>query len=298
MVNREPLEASGNITVPQRGKMISLSGRVRSIALISGVFLMLALFIGQTHSVSAESPSFVRVVNVSSDASVTSIFVNGKEIVHNFQFGTVTSYITIPAGNQQWQMATLGKGPGASSMAEMVRCDPGVAYTIFSYGTQKTGIKLGMFEDDNALTTGRTKVRVYHLASQTGALDVLANTTTLVNGLTYPNASSYVILPSGSYTFHTTGGTPSSASAMLSSNIVESVFLINTSNGKQVQVVTAQEKGLPTLPNTGSDPYVTDRTVPNPPLFWWEIVLAGVIIAIIARLLFFGSGQRSRSKRS
>ncbi len=299
MVNQEPLRASGKIRVPQKGKMmISLRGMARSIALIPGVFLTLALFIGQAHSVSAASPAFVRVVNASPDASVTSIFVGGKEIVHNFQFGTVTPYVSIPSGNQQWQMAALGAGPAASSMSDMASCNPGVAYTIFSYGTQKTGIKLGMFEDDNALTIGMTKVRVYHLASQTGALDVLANTTTLVNGLTYPNASSYVNIPSGSYTFHTAGGTSSSASATLVSNIVESVFLINKSNGKQVQVVTAQEKGLPTLPNTGSDPYAKDGTVPNPLLSWWRIVLAGVIIAVIAGgLIFFGGSQRSRSKR-
>ena len=268
-----------------------------SIALISGVFLVLSLFVGQAHSVSAESPTFVRVVNASPDASITSVFVAGKEIVHNFQFGTVSPYVTIAAGNQRWQMAALGKGPGAASMTEMVHCDPGVAYTIFSYGNQKTGIKLGMFEDNNALTTGKTKVRVYHLAPQTGSVDVLANTIDLVNGLTYPNASSYVTLPSGPYTFHTDGGTSSSISDTLSPNIVESIFLLDKSSGNQkAQVVMAQEKGLPTLPNTGSDPYATNGTIANPQLFTWRM-LAGVIITVMVGLAFFGRSRRSRSKR-
>jgi hypothetical protein len=295
MVNQEPLEANRNIHVLQRGKtMLSLGGLIRSIMLISGISLLLTLFIGPLRSVSAESPTFVRVVNASPDASVTSIFVDGKEIVHNFQFGTVTAYVTIPAGNHRWQMAAIGKGPGASSMTEMVRCDPGVAYTIFSYGTQKTGIKLGMFMDDNALATGSAKVRVYHLASQTGAVDVSANTIALANGLTYPNASSYVLLPSGAYTFHMAGTTSSSVSSTMSSGFVESIFLINKSSGNQVQVVTAQEKGLPTLPNTGSDPRATDGTVSNHPLFTWGIVL---VVGIIAGLLFFGANRRHRSKR-
>ena len=177
-------------------------------------------------------------------------------------------------------------------MSEMVRCDPGVAYTIFSYGTQKTGIKLGMFMDDNALATGSAKVRVYHLASQTGSVDVSANTIALVNGLTYPNASSYVLLPSGSYTFHTAGATSTSVSSTMPSGFVESIFLINKSSGKQVQVVTAQEKGLPTLPNTGSDPYAVDGTLPM--ASWWAIALA---LVIIVGLLFCGGRQRSRSKR-
>jgi hypothetical protein len=295
MVNQELLEANGNIQVLQRGKMaLSLSGMIRSIILIAAISLLLTLFIGPMRSASAESPTFVRVVNASPDASVTSIFVDGKEIVHNFQFGTVTAYVTIPAGNHRWQMAAIGKGPGASSMSEMVRCDPGVAYTIFSYGTQKTGIKLGMFMDDNALATGSAKVRVYHLASQTGSVDVSANTTSLVNGLTYPNASSYVLLPSGAYTFHMAGATSSSVSSTMPSGTIESIFLINKSSGNQVQVVTAQEKGLPTLPNTGSDPYATDGTVSRHLL---PIGGLALVVIILSGLIFFGSSRRSRSKR-
>ncbi|MBV9259574.1 MAG: DUF4397 domain-containing protein [Ktedonobacteraceae bacterium] len=300
MVNQKPQAARKDMTIPRGGMMaIPLSGMVRLIAPIAGLLLVVVLFIGQAHFVSAESPTFVRVVDASPDASVTSIFVGGKEIVHNFQFGTVTPYVTISAGNYRWQMAALGKGPGAAFMSEMMRCDPGVAYTIFSYGTQKTGIKFGMFQDDNALTTGRAKVRVYHLAYDTGSVNVSANTIDLTNGLTYQNASSYVVLPSGAYTFHTAGAVSSSVSDTLSPDIVESLFLINKNVGsQQVKVVTAQEKGLPTLPNTGSDPYATNGSVSVSQVSLWEILLAGVIIVGIAGLVLFGRGQRGRWKRS
>ena len=69
MVNQELLEANGNIQVLQRGKMaLSLSGMIRSIILIAAISLLLTLFIGPMRSASAESPTFVRVVNASPDA--------------------------------------------------------------------------------------------------------------------------------------------------------------------------------------------------------------------------------------
>ena len=49
-------------------------------------------------SASAESPSFVRLVNASPDVGTVDIFVDGAKFLGNAQYGSVTGYLQLPAG--------------------------------------------------------------------------------------------------------------------------------------------------------------------------------------------------------
>ena len=264
---------------------------VRRISLALGMLLLFALFGVRAHPAAASttspmsSPTYVRIVDATPDAGVTSMFVDGTQFVENFQFGTVTNYVTVPAGWHKWEMALIGKGPNAPIISQMIHCDPGEPYTIAAYGTKASGLKLVLFQDDNELVSGMTKVRVYHLASDIASVSVTAGATPIASGLAYRQGSKYAALSPGSYTFSitdTTSNAVASVSTRLEANTVESIFVIGRVNAtSQLEVVTIQTTGLPALPQTGSDPNPMGRDTPVMVPWLW-IVLVLVVMGDVA----------------
>jgi hypothetical protein len=279
---------------------------VRRISLALGMLLLFALFGAQTHPAAARttspmySPTYVRIVDATPDAGITSMFVDGTQLVENFQFGTVTNYVTIPAGWHKWEMALIGKGPNAPIISQVIHCDPGEPYTIAAYGTKASGLKLVLFQDDNELVSGMTKVRVYHLAPDLAPVSVTAGATPIVSGLTYPQSSKYVALSPGSYTFSITDNTSNAAtsvSTQLEANTVESIFVIGRGNAtSQLQVVTIQTTGLPALPPTGSDPNPMGRETPVM-IPWLWIVLVLVVMGVVVGSLRPGLTSRPSKEK-
>ena len=268
---------------------------VRRIPLTLCILLLFALFGVQAHPAAATSPTYVRIVDATPDAGVTSIFVDGIKVVDNVQFGTVTNYVTLPAGWHTWEVALIGKGPNAPVISQPIHCDPGEPYTIAAYGTKATGLKLVVFSDDNELVSGMTKVRVYHLASNLASVNVTAGATLLASGLTYSQGSKYAALSPGSYTFSITDATSNtlaSVSTQLEANTVESIFVIGRVNATSpFMVVTIQAQGLPALPQTGSDPHpIVGETPVMLPWLW--IVLVLLVIGVVVGSLGPGLTHR------
>ena len=268
---------------------------VRRLSLALCIVVLFALFGVQAHPAAATSPTYVRIVDATPDAGVTSIFVDGTKLVDNVQFGTVTNYVTLPAGWHRWEVALIGKGPDAPVISQAIHCDPGEPYTIAAYGTKATGLKFVVFSDDNELVSGMTKVRVYHLASDIATVNVTAGATPIASGLTYSQGSKYAALSPGSYTFSitdTTSNALASVSTLLEANTVESIFVIGRVNATSaLMVITIQAQGLPALPQTGSDPtpMVRDTPVMVP---WLWIVLVLLVMGIVVGSLRPGLVRR------
>jgi Domain of unknown function (DUF4397) len=266
-----------------------LASIVRSLALVTALLFVLSPF--EARPVPGENPTFVRLVDASPDAGLTDMFVDGKELVSNFQFGTVTRYATVPPGYHRWQMAAIGKGPAAAVVTQVILCDPGEPYTIAAYGTKATGIKLGLFSDDNELVRGKTKVRVYHFAPDVGSIRVLADAVPIAVGLAYSGASRYTTLSSSAYTLHVLrqdGSTATSQVQRLGPDTVASIFLIGMGQANpQLQLVVSQEAGMPALPDTGSDPHERTQEA-SPPWMWF---------APVALIALLGAGVLSVAVR-
>src|SRR6266446_2491879 len=196
--------------------------------LACSVFALVTLMGLQPRTASAESPAFVRVIHASPDIGTADVFLDGTKILSNFQFGTVTSYATIPPGPHKVQIALIGKGIGAAVITQTLSVDPGIAYTVAALGTKSTGFSLDVFTDNNQISNGTAKVRVYHLSPGTGTVKVSNGNSTLISELAYPGASNYLSLQAGSYTFQVTA-TQSSATlptvpVTLKANTVTSIF--------------------------------------------------------------------------
>ena len=257
---------------------------------VIGIIAFAALFGTQRHSASAQSPSFVRVIHASPDVGTADVFVDGAKLLSSFQFGAITDYASVPAGPHKVQIALVGKGINAAVISETLSVSPGVAYTVAAIGTQATGLSLEVFIDNNLLSPGTAKLRVYQLSPDGGAITVSTQGKTLLSGLSYQGASNYLTLPVGAYTFNVTSSTNNTTlpvSATLNANTVTSIFAIGMFNGTpQAQVMSAQAQGLPGVPDTGSNPNASPQPGNVQPFAPWAWPLGGVALLLIASGVF------------
>ncbi len=256
------------------------------------MFALLAFFSIQVPSVFAASPSFVRVIHASPFVGTADVFVDGTKLLSSFAFGAVTDYVPVPPGPHKVQIALVGKGIGASALTQTLTVTPGLAYTVAAIGATPTTLSLQVFVDNNQVTSGTAKLRIYHLSPDAGPISVAANGTQLVQQIAYEQASQYLQLSAGSYTFNvntTNANMMLPLSTTLKANTVASIFTVGLLKGvPKLELVPAQAKGLPGVPGTGSDPNAlpTSNSQPLTPWLPWlfgalTLLLFG--ISIIAR---------------
>jgi len=111
----------------------------------------------------SQSPSFVRIIHASPYVGTADVFLDGAKLLSSFAFGSVTDYAPIPAGPHKVQIALVGKGTGAAVITQTLAVTPGLVYTVAAIGSQPTGLSLEVFIDNNLVSAGTAKVRVYHL---------------------------------------------------------------------------------------------------------------------------------------
>ncbi|HEV2583960.1 MAG TPA: DUF4397 domain-containing protein [Ktedonobacteraceae bacterium] len=234
----------------------------------------------------AANPSFVRVLHASPFVGTADVFVDGAKLLSSFAFGAVTGYATVPAGPHKVQIALVGKGIGAAALTQVLTVSPGFAYTVAAIGTSASNLSLQVFVDDNLLSPGTAKLRVYQLSPDGGTVTVSAGGKTLLSGIGYQNASNYAVVAAGSYTFNVdspANNATLTTSAALAANTVDSLFVVGMFNGTpKSELVSSQAQGLPGLPNTGSDPNAISQigsAQPFAPSPWsWPLGIASLLI--------------------
>lgn len=279
-------------------KLDNISHRlIHRLAAGLGVFALLALFCVQPGTARAATthPAFVRIIHASPDIGIVDAFVDGQKILSNFEFGTVTDYVSLPAGSHKLQIALIGKGVNASLVTQTMTVDEGDTYTIAALGTNASGFSFGVFKDNNLVVGNGAKVRVYHLSPFAGVVSVDAGSTTIVQGLSYPQASNYVNVPAGSYTFNLTGAVqyaPSPLATIVKPWTVTSIFAVGPVKGNtQIRFVSTEIPGTPGMPQTGSDP----NFVPQSPS-WLPAMFIGGILLLVALINIYGVRKYGRKK--
>ncbi|GCE03931.1 DUF4397 domain-containing protein [Dictyobacter aurantiacus] len=256
----------------------------RCLSISAALMGMLALVLFSSASAFAAPAdnAYVRVVHASPAAGTVDVFVDGNKLLPNFTFGTVTDYVAVPAGSHKIQVAPAGKGADAAVINQSVSVQSGMAYTVAAIGTKDTGFGLQAFVDDNMLSGGMAKVRVYHLSPNAGPVNVATGGKTVITGLTYKNASDYLSVPPASYTFNVTATQANATvpvSATLNSNTVNSVFAIGLYQGDPaLKFVVGVATGVPGMPQTSGNPHTVAPASSNATLPWF----LGAVALIIA----------------
>jgi Domain of unknown function (DUF4397) len=275
----------GDATVYMKRISGLLIGRV---VLSLGIMCMIAFATLQglqRHSASAASPSYVRVIHASPFVGTADVFVDGTKLLSSFQFGAVTDYVAIPAGPHKVQIALVGKGIGASVISETLAVSPGVVYTVAATGATPSSLALQVFIDNNLLSPGTAKLRVYQLSPDAGSVSMNTGSNTLLSGIGYQSASNYLSISAGSYALGVDASNSASlhVSTTLKVNTVTSVFAVGLVHGKpNIQLVTAQVQGLPGVPNTGSDPNAFTQENNAQPFAGWTWLVGCLSLLLIS----------------
>ena len=265
---------------------------VRRVFLTCGLLALLLLLGTQALPASAESASFVRLVNASPDVGTVDIFVDGAKFLSNAQYGSVTDYLQLPAGHHRMQVALIGKGINASVIVQTLSVQAGTPYTVVARGTKSTGYSLKVFVDNNLMAVGMAKVRFYDLSPRAYSLSIATGGLTIPGALSYTQASNYLKLPAGLYTFTVSASRPSFSlldQVTLKPNTVTSIFIVGVFHGSPpLLFVHVQVKGLPSMSGTGSDPNALPTNAsPFTPLAPWSLgvlALGGMSAGVLTRL--------------
>jgi len=280
----------GDITVKMKHTLTVLVSRLFLVLGVIGIIAFAAFFGIQRHSASAVSPSYVRIIHASPFVGTADVFVDGAKLLSSFQFGAVTDYVAVPAGPHKVQIALVGKGIGAAVISETLAVSPGVVYTVAATGADPSSLSLQVFIDNNLLSPGTAKIRVYQLSPDEGSVSVDTGGNTLLSGIGYQSASNYLSIAAGTYTLGMDSSTNSASlhvSAALKANTVTSVFAVGLVHGSpNIQLVTAQVQGLPGVPNTGSDPNALPQDDIVQPLSSWTWLVGFMSLLLIGSGIF------------
>ncbi len=259
--------------------------RFSCLLLVSGGLALLVLLAPWSGRAEAATPAYIRVIHASPAVGTADVFVDGNLLLSSFAFGSVTNYAPLPPGPHKVQIALVGKGIGAAVITQTLAVQPGVVYTAAAIGTQATGLSIEVFIDNNSLSAGQAKARVYNLSPDAGSFNVTANGNTLLNQVNYQQASNYLTLSAGSYNFNLTAlGTNTNLplAETLPKNTVTSIFAVGMANGTpKIELVPSQVNAVPGVPFTGSDPnpLPASNSVQAPTLALWLLpVLAAMLI--------------------
>jgi hypothetical protein len=251
---------------------------------ICGMISALLPFTLLVQDAHADSPSFVRIIHASPDVGSADVFVDGQHLLSNFQFGTVTPYVTLSPGPHLVQVALIGRGPGAAAINQNITVVSGDVYTVAALGTKSEGFKLQVYNDNNQVASGVAKMRVYDLSPDTSLNSITTNNNQVCGIMAYQDVSDYIPLPSGAYNFNISTAQNSTTipfSTTLSANTITSVFAVGESNGTpKLQFISTQVNGVPGMPGTGSDPNAPDPEAPHMPSLWlMAVLILGVVAA-------------------
>lgn len=216
----------------------------------------------------------VRVVHASPDAPNIDVWVDGEVALTDVPFTAVSDYLSLPAAAHQVQVTATGS-PDPVIDATLT-LEPGTSYTVVATGLL-ADIEATVLVDDRA-PADRGKLRFVHAApAAPDSVDIgVADGPTLVEGLGFREASTYLEVDPGAYAveIRAAGETDAAltADASLEAGQVYTAFAMD-GPGNGVQVVIAVDTEA--IPDTAM-PAATGSAA---------LALAGVALLTVGMIL-------------
>jgi hypothetical protein len=172
------------------------------IKLIAAVATGLALLGASFFAASAADEARVRVIHASPDAPAVDVYANGSRVLSDVRFKASSGYMTVPAGNYQFEVFAAGANPDTDGPVLTVSADleAGTDYTVMAVDSLSQ-IKARIFVDDNtAPAAGKAHVNVIHAGPNAPAVDVaVAGGPVLVGDLGFGSKAGPLPIDSGTY---------------------------------------------------------------------------------------------------
>ena len=149
-----------------------------------------ALVAGPAHAADAT----VSILHAVPGATVD-VYANGKALLTNFKPGTLTDPLMLPEGTYDLKVTAAGAGAGGAAVIEAkgVKVPGGANVTVVAHLSEAGKQELTPFVNDTSkVPAGKARLTVRHTAAAP-AVDVRANGTVALKGLTNPNEAKAVV---------------------------------------------------------------------------------------------------------
>jgi hypothetical protein len=170
--------------------------RIRTVTLAAAAAGTL-LVLGAPAAGAADTAT-VSVLHAVPDTPVD-VYANGQKLIPDFQPGTLTDPMELPAGSYDLAIYPTGSDPATTkpaASADDVSVPAGANATVVAHLTEDGKPVLTPFVNDtSAVPAGQARVVVRHTAAAP-AVDVRAGGTPVIQGLTNPNEKSLTV-PAG-----------------------------------------------------------------------------------------------------
>jgi hypothetical protein len=232
-----------------------MSWRTSRIAAAWAASLALtALLVLPVATAASDPTAKVRVLHGSGDAPAVDVYAGKAKIVENLAFGTITDYLTVPAGEYRVRVVPTG----AELTAENVVVDvpvtllAGLATTVAATGSLAEGIIPQVVIDNPYPAVDAAQARVVHYAYDAPAVDIApVGGDPIITDLAYGENSSYLNVPPGSYTLEVRAtGSPDAVVTLppidLAAGTSSSAFAVGSLEAGTFMVVPALDAAIPT----------------------------------------------------
>jgi hypothetical protein len=161
----------------------------------------------------AQSSNRLRVMHASPDAPAVDIYVDGKAVLTNVPFFTLSGALSLPNGTYKVAITPAGAGLGAAVLTTDLKVENGYAGTVVALNSL-ANLTVKLYEDDmSPIPAGKARVRVIHASPDAPAVDIkLAGTSTAVVSKAAFTDAATVEVAAGTYAFDIT---PAGASTVV-----------------------------------------------------------------------------------
>jgi hypothetical protein len=231
---------------------------------------------GAILNLGAPAAACVRFLHVSPDAGPIDIRVDGNLVVKNLNYGAVTRFALLAAGQHAVQIVPAGQAPDAALLGQSFTFSAGEAdqFALLGFRSQGTGgenLRLHQDRIDLApLPAGQARIRLVQAVPGGGEASVTAGSgATLIGPTAFDRASDYVEINAGALDLTFTlaaanGQAPSPLAAkgtQFRPGTVYDLFVIGRPSGAiQVLVLTAPAATLEGTPAAVASPAAPDES--------------------------------------
>jgi hypothetical protein len=217
------------------------------------------------------------------------VYANGQKLLSDFSPGTLTDPMSVPAGSYDIAIFKAGANPSSAQPAAEAKGVPvpaGANATLVAHLDAQGKPTLDAFVNDvSAVPAGKARVTVRHVAAAP-AVDVRANGTPVITGLTNPDEKTLVV-PAGTVKADVVlAGTSTVAIGPADLSLAEGTTTVVYAWGSKAagfKLAVQELSGMSTAPSgvpAGSGGLVGDRL----PALVTGLSLAGLLVAGTAGL--------------
>jgi hypothetical protein len=251
-----------------------------------------------------KADGWVRLANLSPTAGSCDLYLysfgNNKAlmVLRNVDYGGVSSYTTLPAGDYTVAMRTSGQSvnsPAVASTALMLMGN--MQYTVAAMGTGAHE-KFQTIDDSSAVPSGKSAVRILQAAdATTETADV--GQQQVGSNLKFGDLTHYqTVTPGAQRVSVSTSAGQASTNVQLSPNSTHTLVVLTGSKGPQIAELT--DAAGTTAQPTGGAATGFGGTAPRPassPLPWLAMIGAGALAVVLGRRRRSGSGATVTTTR-